>query len=116
MVQDYDWADEVLHARIGRELYVKQFKNAKEAIAYGDRCWSKVLIDWRSYIERGLTKHENWWPGLYREWCRAQGREPDPAVLAFNTNLRNGPGRSAGSQRLGVRPPFLAPASIPLNP
>ncbi|MGH7955447.1 MAG: hypothetical protein ACREH8_00365 [Opitutaceae bacterium] len=85
MVQDYDWADEVLHARIGRELYVKQFKNAKEAIAYGDQCWSKVLIDWRSYIERGLTKHENWWPGLYREWCRAQGREPDPAVLAFHT-------------------------------
>ncbi len=83
MVQDYDWADEVLHARIGRELFVKQFKNTKEAVAYGDRCWSKVLIDWRSYIERGLTRHENCWPALYREWCRVQGREPDPAVLAF---------------------------------
>jgi hypothetical protein len=85
MVQDYDWADEVLHARIGREIFVTQFQSAQEAIAYGDRCWSKVLIDWQSYVERGLTQHENWWPVVYREWCRARGCEPDPAALAFCT-------------------------------
>ncbi len=28
----YDWADEVLHARVGRDWYVSQFDNAKEAI------------------------------------------------------------------------------------
>ncbi|MCF3650570.1 hypothetical protein [Synoicihabitans lomoniglobus] len=86
MIQDYDWADEVLHARIGRDWYVPQLGGVKEAIAYGDQCWSKVLIDWNSYREQGLTQHENWWPALYREWCRVQGREPDAAVLAYDTS------------------------------
>ena len=26
-IQDYDWADEVLHAAIGRDWYVPQFGN-----------------------------------------------------------------------------------------
>ena len=86
MIQDYDWADEVLHSRIGREWYVKQIGNTKEATAYGDQCWSKVLIDWNSYREKGLTKHENWWPGLYAEWCRVNQQPTDPAVLAYNTS------------------------------
>jgi hypothetical protein len=86
MIQDYDWADEVLHARIGRDWYVKQIGDARQAVEFGDRCWSKVLIDWRSYMERKLTRHENWWPALYREWCCRQWREPDPAVLAFATS------------------------------
>ncbi|MDF3057909.1 MAG: hypothetical protein K0R17_2124 [Rariglobus sp.] len=85
LIQDYDWADEVLHARIGRDWYVKQMGDTRTAVDYGDTCWSRVLIDWKSYIERGLTRHENWWPGLYREWCRVRGIEPDPAVLAFHT-------------------------------
>jgi hypothetical protein len=33
LFQDYDWADEVLHARIGRDHYVPQFATPKEAIA-----------------------------------------------------------------------------------
>lgn len=86
MIQDYDWADEVLHARIGRDWYVPQFGSPREAIEYGDRCWSRVLIDWRSYRDQGLTQHENWWPALYREWCRLRGREPDPSVLAYSTS------------------------------
>ncbi len=86
MIQDYDWADEVLHARIGRDWFVKPMGDAKKAIEYGDQCWSRVLIDWQSYIEKGLTKHENWWPALYREWCRVHGREPDPRVAAYQTS------------------------------
>ena len=86
MVQDYDWADEVLHARIGREWYVKQMGGRQQAIDYGDQCWSKVLIDWKRYVADGLTQHENWWPGLYREWCRLQQIAPDPQVLAFHTS------------------------------
>ncbi|MDI1249182.1 MAG: hypothetical protein PSV13_09995 [Lacunisphaera sp.] len=86
LIQDYDWADEVLHARIGRDWYVKAIGDAKKAVEYGDACWSRVLIDWRSYRERGLTTHENWWPALYAEWCRLQGRDPDPAALAYQTS------------------------------
>ena len=86
LIQDYDWADEVLHARIGREWYVNAIGEPKEAVAYGDKCWSKVLIDWRSYREKGLTQHENWWPALYREWCRVHRQPPDAAVLAYHTS------------------------------
>jgi hypothetical protein len=85
-VQDYDWADEVLHAKIGRELYVSQFKDAKEATGFGDACWSKVLMGWSSWREQGLTQHRNWWPDVYREACKRWGVEPDPEVLAFNTS------------------------------
>lgn len=60
--------------------------DSKSATEYGDRCWSRVLIDWQNYLDRGLTQHENWWPALYREWCLVHGREPDPRVLAFHTS------------------------------
>ena len=86
MAQDYDWADEVLHARIGRDWYVRAVGNAKKATEFGDACWSRVLIDWQSYRDKGLTRHENWWPATYREWCRGQGRAPDPAVAAYQTS------------------------------
>lgn len=89
LIQDYDWADEVLHARIGRDWYVKAIGDAKKAVEYGDACWSRVLIDWRSYRERGLTTHENWWPALYAEWCRLHGRTPDPAALAYATSYES---------------------------
>lgn len=36
LFQDYDWADEVLHARIGRNWYLPEFDNPKAAIDYGD--------------------------------------------------------------------------------
>ncbi|HEY1764611.1 MAG TPA: hypothetical protein VGF85_06785 [Opitutaceae bacterium] len=84
--QDYDWADEVLHAHIGREWFVRPYGDAKKAVAYGDAVWSKILINWSSYREEGLTGHENWWPALYTEWCAVQGRAPDPQVLAYSTN------------------------------
>lgn len=86
LCQDYDWADEVLHARIGRDWFVPQIGNAKQAVDYGDECWSRVLIDWHSYQARGLTRHENWWPELYREFCRLRREKPDPLVLAYQTS------------------------------
>ena len=82
--QDYDWADEVLHARIGRDWYVSQFKDLNEALAYGDACWSKVLMNWSAWKEQGLTEHTNWWPGLYQQFCTVQNREPDAAALAYH--------------------------------
>jgi hypothetical protein len=86
LFQDYDWADEVLHARIGRDWYLKEFKDAKEAVRYGDECWSKVLMGWRQWRDEGLTQHRNWWPDVYLAACQARGEKPDPEVLAYNTS------------------------------
>jgi hypothetical protein len=82
--QDYDWADEVLHAQIGREWYIPQIGEWKQALDYGDRCWSKILSNWHAVRDQGLTQHENWWPRIYLQACKGWGVEPDPKVLAFS--------------------------------
>lgn len=89
LIQDYDWADEVLHARIGREWIVPEIGSQTEAMAYGDRAWSRVLVDWRKWKDDGLTEHRNWWPDVYRAACRYWGVEPDPELLAYNTTYEN---------------------------
>jgi hypothetical protein len=88
LFQDYDWADEVLHAKIGRDWYLKDFKNPQEAIRYGDQCWSRVLMNWESWRQQGLTQHRNWWPELYRTACERWGIEPDAKVLAYATSYQ----------------------------
>ncbi len=85
LFQDFDWADEVLHAQIGRRWYVPKFASLNEALDYGDKCWSKVLSHWRAYQEQGLTEHRNWWPEVYQTACANWGVTPDPEALAFDT-------------------------------
>ena len=82
-IQDYDWADEVLHAAIGRAWYVPRLGGWKPALEYGDRCWSQVTSNWASVKEQGLTEHANWWPSVYRQACASWKIAPDPAALAF---------------------------------
>ena len=89
LFQDFDWADEVLHAQIGRRWYVPRYKNLNEALSYGDRCWSKVLSHWSNYQEQGLTEHKNWWPELYRAACAAWQVPPDPRALDFHTTYES---------------------------
>jgi hypothetical protein len=86
--QDYDWADEVLHARIGRDWYLKEFDDPKQAVKYGDDCWSKVLMGWEDWRKKGLTQHRNWWPDVYRQACERWGVQPDPKVLAYDTTYQ----------------------------
>jgi hypothetical protein len=82
-IQDFDWADEVLHAALGRQWYIPEIGNWKEALDYGDRCWSKILSNWAEVRDQGLTEHANWWPSIYLQACRTWGIEPDPEALAF---------------------------------
>jgi len=89
LFQDYDWADEVLHARIGCDWYVKEFPDAPRAVRYGDECWSRVLINWENWRQEGLTRHRNWWPDLYRDACKAWGIEPNARVLAYSTTYQS---------------------------
>ncbi len=98
-IQDFDWADEVLHSQIGRVWYVPQFESLKEALAYGDAAWSKVLSNWTTVKAQGLTNHENWWPAVYEMACKAEGVAPDPVVLAFDETYE---GKRADLQRIAA--------------
>lgn len=86
LFQDYDWADEVLHARVGRDWYLPRIGDAKKALDYGDECWSRVLQGWQEWRDQGLTQHANWWPNLYRSACRTWSVEPDPRVLSYSVS------------------------------
>lgn len=83
MFQDFDWADEVLHSRIGRRWYVSRYASLKEALDWGDQCWTKVVSHWHEVRAAGLTEHRNWWPDLYAAACERWQVQPDPAALAF---------------------------------
>jgi len=103
LFQDFDWADEVLHAQIGRRWYVPRYESLNDALAYGDRCWTKVLSQWHVYRDEGLTEHRNWWPELYRSACSRWNVEPDPVALAFAKTYEDA---RADLQKLSVEPPL----------
>lgn len=81
--QDFDWADEVLHSQIGRQWLVPDLGSLGKALEYGDQCWSRILSNWTTVRDKGLTRHENWWPAIYAQACEAATEKPYPAVLAF---------------------------------
>lgn len=82
-IQDYDWADEVLHAQLGRLWYIPVIGEWKKALEYGDQCWSRILSNWQAVKDQGLTEHANWWPAIYVQACEAWGEQPDATALAF---------------------------------
>jgi hypothetical protein len=98
-LQDFDWADEVLHARIGRDWYVSDMSGTAEAVAYGERCWNKVLAGWKKWDDEGLTHRLNWWPDFYRAYCKNQGAEPDPRMLACDVTYES---KQADPKRVAV--------------
>ena len=81
--QDFDWADEVLHARVGRDWYVSDMPSPHEAVAYGDAGWSKVLMNWERWRTDGFTQHANWWTGAYAQYCERHGKTPDHTAAQF---------------------------------
>jgi hypothetical protein len=83
-IQDFDWADEVLHSQIGRHWLVPELGGLQAALKYGDACWSKILSNWTTVRDQGLTNHENWWPAIYSQACASASEEPDPLVLNYN--------------------------------
>jgi hypothetical protein len=67
---DYDWADEVLHAQIGRRMLRRDGISAEEAreraLAIHEKTWAAL----DGY--RHLGQQRNWWPAFVR---RALGHE-----------------------------------------
>lgn len=82
-IQDYDWADEVLHAQLGRLWYIPVIGEWKKALEYGDQCWTRILSNWQEVKDKGLTQHANWWPAIYTQACAAWNETPGAAALAF---------------------------------
>jgi len=66
-------------------LVFKEFPNAQQAVRYGDECWSRVLMNWESWRQKGLTHHRKLVPDLYRTACAKWGIQPDPKVLEYST-------------------------------
>jgi hypothetical protein len=69
LFQDYDWADEVLHARIGRDWYLSNFKTTEEALEFSNT-QSGPPVD---YQKMGYTENQDWWPEFYRYACEVTG-------------------------------------------
>ena len=41
----------------GRDWYLKEFDDPKEAVKYGDECWSRVLMGWEQW-RKTVTEEE----------------------------------------------------------
>ena len=89
LIQDYDWADEIVHAKVGRDWLVPEIGSQAEALAFGDKSWSRTLVDWARWREDKLTDHYNWWADVYTQACKHWGIAPDPNVLAYNTTYES---------------------------
>jgi hypothetical protein len=85
LIQDYDWADEVLHARIGRNWLIPELGSQQKAMAVGDEAWSRVLVDWGKWKKNGLTMHRNC--GLRFIARLVATGEPTPTLTYCNTVL-----------------------------
>jgi hypothetical protein len=71
-VQDYDWADEVLHAQIGRRWLIPEIGPQTELKRYAEPIFER----WRAETGAVAANHrqEDWWPSLIAEVDAA--REP----------------------------------------
>jgi hypothetical protein len=65
LIQDYDWADEILHAQIGRKWLVPEFGGSQQTLAAGQ----EMMIAWRKSQEKMLawSEQKEWWPQFIEE-------------------------------------------------
>jgi len=62
---DYDWADEVLHAQIGRRMLKREGISADEARERAKDIHEKTWAALDQY--RSLDEQRDWWPGFVRK-------------------------------------------------
>jgi hypothetical protein len=65
LFQDYDWADEVLHAQIGRKWLLNEFGGM-------DKLQTQVVPLWKKWSEASgklytLSEHQAWWDTFIRD-------------------------------------------------
>ena len=69
-IQDFDWADEVLHAQIGRSGTSRSSATGRRRSTTATSAGRSILSNWTTVQDQGLTEHENWWPAVYRRRAR----------------------------------------------
>lgn len=75
-IQDYDWADEVLHVHIGREWLLPRLgMKPNEAVTRGWELRGTTLDILQAYEDRG--EQRNWWPDFAREVLGRETAMPD---------------------------------------
>jgi hypothetical protein len=81
LFQDFDWADEVLHVRIGRQWLLATLKMTRdEAIQLGQEQATQSESALLAYEERG--EQVNWWPDFVR---RVLGHESAMTAYTLGT-------------------------------
>ena len=87
---DYDWADEVLHVRIGRDWLLTSLKlSTDEAVKLGQQRATESEAALKNYEDRG--RQFNWWPDFVRQ---ALGKES--AVSHYTLGTADPVYRAAG--------------------
>lgn len=64
-IHDYDWADEVLHANIGRRALKRESISRDEAIRLGQEIHERTWATLEQYKRR--EPQVNWWPDFVRQ-------------------------------------------------
>lgn len=64
--QDYDWADEVLHAQIGRKWLLPDFKNMEELRQQARLVMDRNLKE-KSRLSLANSDQQVWWPAFLEE-------------------------------------------------
>lgn len=63
---DYDWADEVFHAQIGRKWLAPEFANMEEMNALKDQSVKKFWVAMEKFSH--LSDQEDWWTRFMEEF------------------------------------------------
>jgi hypothetical protein len=85
--QDYDWADEVLHAQIGRRWLQSEFADTATMHQYAQEVITRWLEDTKTFAQ--FSDQKPWWQDFLREARssraaleRAARNVPEPQALA----------------------------------
>jgi hypothetical protein len=72
--QDFDWADEVLHAQIGRRWLVPELGGTEKAQARYDELWPR----WEQSMARldGRSEQQDWWTEFLDRFRQGGFRQP----------------------------------------
>jgi len=77
---DYDWADEVLHAQIGRRALKREGITRAEAIVLGKEIHERTWAALEQYKSR--EPQTNWWPDFVRQVLGKESAVSDDQLAA----------------------------------